>query len=106
MTREELEAEFVPRGVLRSGILMLRPDEAIALVRRARAAQVSVLGMDAFRITERSTQPFMEHSTDYTTSSAPAPADPWAEAEAFLSRYCETEFVFQVVLDSRGSAPR
>ena len=105
MTPEELEAEFVPRGVLRGGILMLPPEEAIALVRRARVAQISVLGMDAFRITERSTQPFMEHSTDYTTSSAPAPADPWVEAEEFLSRYRETEFVFEVVLDARGSAP-
>ena len=105
MTREQLESEFVPRGVLRGGILMLPPDEAIALVRRARAAQINVLAMDAFRITERSTQPFMEHSTDYTASSVPAPADPWTEAEEFLSRYRETGFVFEVVLGSRGSAP-
>jgi hypothetical protein len=63
------------------------------------------LGVDAFQITDRSTQPFLEHSTDYTITSAPQPTDPWGEAERFLSGYRSTPFVFEVVLDSQGEAP-
>ena len=100
MTHEELEAEFAPRGILRGGLLMLAPDDAIAHIRRACDARITVLGIDAFRITERSTRPFMEHSVDYTTSEAPAPPDPRREAKTFLPGYRYTELVFEVVLDS------
>ena len=103
MTREQLETEFHGRGTLRGGILMLRPDDAIAFVRRARDAGIAVLGVDAFQITDRTTQPFMEHSADYTTSSAPPPPDSWTEAEQFLAGFRNTTFVFEVVLDSQAA---
>jgi hypothetical protein len=100
MTREQLKAEFGPHGVRAGGILMLRPDEAIALVRRARETHVRVLGLDAFRIGKDFTQPYLEHSTDYSAPSSPHAVDPWTEAERFLAGFRGSPFVFEVVLES------
>ena len=97
-TAEQLEWEFAARGTLRGGILMLRPDDAIALIRRARDAGIGIRGLDAFQITETSTRPFMEHSADYSAAGASPHVDIWAEAERFLSTFLDSTFVFEVVL--------
>ncbi len=109
MTAEQPEAEFGARGTLRGGILILRPDEAIAPVRRARDTGSGVLGLDAFQITGTSTQPLMEHSTDYPGAGALPRSDTWAEAERFLSTFRRSTFVspaercrIRVARDLRG----
>src|SRR3982751_6195829 len=100
MTSRELERKFAGRGPERGGILMLRPADALALVRRARAERVPVLGVDAFDLGPAATRPLSEHTLDF--SGASCRTNPWSEAEAFLEERAESDMHFEVVL---GDAP-
>ena len=96
MTGQELEREFAPRGTERGGVLMLRPADAIALVRRARAERIPVLGVEAFHLGPDSTRPLLDHTLDF--SGASCRTNPWSEAEAFLEERAESDMHFEVVL--------
>src|SRR5690349_10869170 len=78
----EVEREFLPAGQIRGGILFLPPAEALRLAQRCRELGIVVLGIDAFILTEHTTQPVMEQSIDL---SSPPRNDTWGEAEAFVS---------------------
>lgn len=96
MTGAELESGFASRGVRRGGLLMLPPADALALVRRARAEGIAVLGVDGFLLGPDSTRPVPGDTLDL--SGASIPADPWSDAEAFLERRLDSGLHFEVVL--------
>jgi hypothetical protein len=50
--------------------------DAIALVEAARDRVIRILGVDGFRITSNRTQPFLEHSVDFSSESQRV--DTWA----------------------------
>jgi hypothetical protein len=92
-----VEREFVSRGLIRGGILFLRVDEAIEMVKRCREVKVQVIGIDAFILTDRTTQPVMEQSIDL---SVPYPKpDSCDRAEKFLRKHIDQDFFFEVVVD-------
>lgn len=94
---EPIEQEFADRGVLRGTVFMLRARDAMEMVRRCREEGIEVLGLDAFRLTEKTTQPLMEQSIDL---SAPGEGDCWTRAEAFLAARSDSELYFEVVIDT------
>ena len=91
-----IEEEFLTVGTVRGGMLFLRPAEAIALVHRAREAGRAVLGIEGFWITEKATQPSMEHILNLSKATR---EESWAEAERFLSMYAESGMMFEVVVE-------
>jgi hypothetical protein len=93
----ELEREFQSRGVVRGGLTLLRPRDALALVSKAREASLGVLGVDGFFISANATQPSLEDSIDLSNASASQSS--WDAAEEFLKRYLHTDMYFEVVLD-------
>lgn len=99
-TVEQLEAEFATRAATpfaRRGILMLAPADAIAFIRRARQAQLPVLGIDGFRIDGDMVMPQSDHLADF--SSAVEHGDgAWDEAVTFVTERAKTGLVFEVVL--------
>ena len=55
-----IEQEFVEKGIVHGGVFVLRPQDSLELVRCCRERSIRVLGHDAFRLTETTTQPVME----------------------------------------------
>jgi hypothetical protein len=89
-----IAAEFKSRGIVRGGILILGPHEALAMVARAREQSVPVLGVDGFWITEQTTQPDMEHSIDLGGAQSS-----WRRAEEFIRTRADSDLMFEVVAD-------
>jgi hypothetical protein len=93
-----IEQEFVAKGVVRGGTLILPAHHALELVRCCRERGIRVLGLDGFALTETTTQPVMEHSTDY---SWPNDNDAWSRAESFLAERIDSGLQFEVVVDQK-----
>lgn len=92
----KIEDEFREVGVIRGMTLMLKPSDAVAFVRRCREQQVKVLGLDAFHLTDATTQPDMGESVDLSLPEFRS-QDCWALAEEFLSQRLESGLYFEVV---------
>src|SRR6185437_16629409 len=68
MTRDELEARFAGRALPHGGgLLLLRPDDAKALVREAAAARIAILGVDGIFVSTTKTVSPLEHVADFST---------------------------------------
>jgi hypothetical protein len=98
MKAERLEAQFASRAVQYSGnMLLLRPDDAIALVNSAADEGVPVLGVDALQLTEQSTVSPLDHLADFSKSVAEGHGC-WEEAESFIRERAQTGLVFGITL--------
>ena len=95
-----LDREFAERGIVRGGLLFLRPPDAIAYVRRCAELRVPVLGLDAVRLTSTATQPILEESYDATASGVKG-NQTWAVAESFLSSREKMDLYFEVITPSK-----
>jgi len=95
-----VEDEFRPVGVIKGGLLMLRPSDALKMVHRCRERGIGILGIDGFILTATSTQPAMEHSIDLSGSRKPASiVDGWDRAERFIAERAATDLFFEIVTD-------
>lgn len=65
------------------------------MVERARELSVRILGVDGFWLSERTTQPDMEHSLDVSGD----PDYGWDQAAAFLQDRADTGLMVEVVDD-------
>ena len=98
MNREKLEAQFADRGVPYSGgLLVLRADDAIELIRAAERAHVPILGVDGFYISPTETVSPLEHLADFSTGVA-AGRGCWRDAEAFIDSRRALGLTFEVSL--------
>ena len=101
MTGEELEAEFAARAVpYAGGLLILQPDDALALIRRAEAERIAVLGVDGFVLTERETRSPLEHLADFSGAVARGEGC-WETATRFIEQRGDLGLSFEVVLGER-----
>lgn len=100
MTSDEIEAEFRDRAVAHGGnLILLIPEDAIALVKRCHREGVKILGIDAFRVAKGTTQPLMEYSIDFSLNEKTLPGRGyWQEAEALLRKNASLGLVFEVTL--------
>lgn len=102
MTDEsDLDAEFRDRAVIRSGLRLFRPDDAIDVIRRCRDAGIRVLGVDAFLdLPGGVVQPALEHSVDFSSVRHRSLfADSWRHAEDFVRERLATPFLFEVIME-------
>lgn len=92
-----IEQEFLPKGVLRGkATLLLKPKDALDMVKRCRELSIRVLGIDGFRLTERTTQPVMDESI--ALDELGRDLECWTRAEVFLSAHIDTDLFFEVVV--------
>lgn len=93
---EPIEHEFAAKGEIQGGVLMLRPQHALDMVRQCRKRGIRVLGLDGLKLTATTTQPVMEQSIDL---SWPIDRnDAWSRAESFLAERLESDLYFEVVI--------
>jgi hypothetical protein len=98
---DRIEREFTNRAILRGGLLLLQPSDAIDMVQRCRQESLAILGIDAFKITATATQPVIEDSIDFSGETrAVHSLNVWQEAEQFLRNRQNKGLVFEIVLDS------
>ena len=95
---EDLEREFEPRaGPYSGGPLILQADDALALIRRAKAASIPVLGVDGFIIRPRETMSPIEHIADFSSKVARGDGC-WNDAVAHIEEHRNLGLTFEVVL--------
>lgn len=94
-----IEQMFASRGVVRGAFLKLRPQVALEMVRECRKRGIRVLGLDAFTLTDTTTQPHMAESIDLSWPLRQE-SQAWDEAEAFLAERLQSDFYFEVVIAS------
>lgn len=98
MKAERLEREFAARGVPCSGgLLLLRPSDALALVRRASEEGVPILGVDGFQLTAKGTEAPLDHIADFS-SDVTVDDGCWDAAEAFLRGRGNLGMLFELAL--------
>jgi len=94
----DLEREFAVRAVPYSGgLLLLRPDDALALVRRSAQVGVPILGVDGMFLRGLGVELPINHIADF--SAAVERGDGcWGPAVAFIEERRKLGMVFEVVL--------
>ena len=100
-----IQRAFCDKGIFRGGLLFLKGPDALEMVRRCRELQMQVLGVDGFLLTDKTTQPLMEHSIDVSRGGRATvggqqivtPTDSWKLAEEFIRERLEMDLFFEVV---------
>ena len=93
---QDFEQSFGGRGIKRGGTLYLKASDALDFIEAARQAKTPVLGVDAFIITETTTQPLMEHILDCSIEGVPP--DTWSPARDFVEERRNSGFMFEIVV--------
>jgi hypothetical protein len=96
----KITQEFSHLGIDRGGIKMFRAPEAFKIVELCRERGIEILGIDGFIITEKTTQPTMENSVDYTTKGKIEP-NSWDLARKFLEKLSGKDFYFEIVTSEK-----
>lgn len=71
------------------------PDIATLVVNECKRNNVPIHGIDAVKITDVSTQPFMEHSIDYSTENTESV---WDDAVSFIQSKQALGLYFEIVI--------
>jgi hypothetical protein len=105
MTAAELEAEFRSRTVPHSGgLLLLRPDDAIDMIRRAAAEAVPVLGIDGMFVRPNETISPIEHIIDFSSATRRGNGC-WIQGEQFIVGRRDLGLVFEITLGNHLDRP-
>lgn len=93
---DEIEQQFIGKGIVRGGVLFLNPTHAVELIDLCEKLNKRILGIDTFILTETETRPVMEHTADYSMNGDNL-SGYWNEAREFVSERSSSGFVFEVV---------
>ena len=75
------------------GIDLLHLSDAIELIDLCQAADIPVLGIDAFRLCDDCIQPFLEHSADFSHANVS-----YQEIREFLASKRQHNLIFEIVI--------
>jgi len=92
---DAIEAEFSNVSVIHLDMHMYYPKDALLLINRCRELNKKVLGIDAFIVDGEKIQPSLENSIDFSIKKSDNGF--WDEAEWFIKKYMNREFVFEIV---------
>ncbi len=76
---------------------MFAADDAIALIQEAHKRRIIILGIDTFRLTEKTTEPMLDHILDLSTRGFFADDD-WDQSIRFIQERARHGFHFEIVL--------
>jgi len=89
----DVESKYINHAAKGGGPLFFPAEIAILIIKDCKENNLRVLGIDAVKITDTYTQPFMDHSVDY--SDMP---DIWDEAIEFIESRKHLDLWFEVVI--------
>jgi len=92
-----IEKSFEKRALIKGGVFLLRPDDAIQFVKACKEQGISVLGIEGFKIFGQHIQPFQKHSLDFDDVIE----DSHETIIKFLEEREDTELWFEIVSDDR-----
>lgn len=99
MRMTPVEDMFKDVAMIRGGVFLLKPGDALSFAETCRKQGVSVAGVEGFRVFGEKIQPFQEHSTDLGNGSSDG--NPYESAITFLSKRADTDLWFEVVTSDR-----
>jgi hypothetical protein len=86
--------QFKEQSIQRGRTLYFSPLKAMEILRHLEREQIKVLGLDAVRISNNETQPFLEHSIDLSNRE-----DCHKTAIRFIEEKIGLELFFEIVID-------
>jgi hypothetical protein len=99
-----IEEQFKDKAIIRGNLYFFRALDAISVIQRCRMLNRVILGIDAFILTAKTTQPLMEQSINYTDfdyqdhmSAQNLDGGHWAEAIKFIEERMNEDYYFEVV---------
>jgi hypothetical protein len=95
-----VEDMFKDVALIKGGVFLLKPGDAVSFVENCRKKGVSVAGVEGFRIIGDKIQPFQEHSTDLINGFG---GNPYESTIAFISKRQNTDLWFEVVTTDRNN---
>lgn len=87
-----IEHPILSKAIIRGNTHYYGYENAVELIDICQQNGLPVLGIDSLIVTETKTQPFMEHSIDFSDS-----LNSYEDAKAFLNLKKDLGFVFEVV---------
>ena len=97
MKLTHIEKNFEKRALIKGGVFLLRPDDAIQFVKACKEQGIAVLGIEGFKIFGQHIQPFQEHSLDFDDVIE----DSHETIIKFLEEREDTDLWFEIVSDDR-----
>jgi len=89
---ENIELSLISNAIIRGNKHLYCFADALSLVEICHQNNIKVLGIDSFLITETKTQPFLEHSVDFSGIK-----DTYEVAKEFLEKKKDFGFMFEIV---------
>ncbi len=96
----KITQEFSHLGVGSGEIKVFRVPEALKIIEISRERGIEILGIDGFIITEKTIQPTMEYSVDYTIKGK-IETNSWDLARKFLEKLSNKDLYFEIVTNDR-----
>ncbi|WPV63898.1 hypothetical protein [Chitinophaga sp. LS1] len=90
----EIEILFLEKAIIRGGTLIFSKQDTLDFIEQCRIFEIRILGIDGFFITEKTTQPSMENSVNY--SSYPPNKNIYDSALEFVAKKDDNLF-FEIV---------
>lgn len=89
-----IEKEFGKRAIIRGGIYLFQPSDAIEVIHKCKELGLNILGVDSFKITSNSTQPQDSLDCSYNAKEE----GNWAKAIKFIQQK-DNGLVFEIVYE-------
>ena len=90
----QIESLFEDKAIKRSNILLFSKENALEFIDECRKRNIVILGIDGFYLTEKTIQPSMDNSIDY--SRRPFSESIYEEAIGFLKN-SDDKLYFEIV---------
>lgn len=71
-------------------------EDAVDIINKCQKKQIKVLGFDAFKLSAKGIQPFMEFSRDYSSIEKYIA---WNKAREDLKHFSGTDLVFEIIYE-------
>ena len=90
---ENVIAKFINHAKMSAKTPFFPPNIAILVINECKERGIPIYGIDAAKITDTYTQPFMEHSIDYSEME-----NVWDDAIQFIKSKKHLEMYFEIVV--------
>lgn len=97
MKLTQLEKLFEDLALIRGGVFLLRPADAMRFVKTCKEEKIAILGVEGFKVFGEKIQPFQEHSIDFEGMTE----NSHETTMKFLQDRKETGLWFEVVTGDR-----
>jgi len=91
--------QYFNKASMSGKVPFFEPEIAIQIIRECKKENIRILGLDAVRMINSMTQPFMEHSVDYSDKK-----EAWDDAIAYIQSRTDLGLLFEVVCGDESTA--